>query len=105
MYATITFVAFAAIILDFDGLIIDSETPLFHIWAAIYERHGCMLTMNEWQHALGTQGGFDPFSHLGGLIGETLDREPMSTSVREEHWLVCGDQPLLPGVRLRLEEA
>src|SRR4051794_1400886 len=47
-------VAVRAVIFDFDGLIIDSETPLFDIWARIYEARGHRLTMDEWQHALGT---------------------------------------------------
>ena len=52
----------SSVIFDFDGLIIDSETPLFDIWASIYARHGATLAMDHWQHALGTQGGFDPLS-------------------------------------------
>ncbi len=95
----------SALIFDFDGLIIDSETPLFDIWAAIYARHGATLTMDSWQHALGTQAGFDPFEHLSTTLAKTLDRDTLATFVRDEHWRLCGEQPLLPGVRERLGEA
>ncbi len=94
-----------AVIFDFDGLIIDSETPLFDIWARIYETRGHRLTMDEWQHALGTQGGFDPYARLATLLGEAVDRDNLAASVSAEHWRLCGEEPLLPGVRERLEEA
>jgi HAD superfamily hydrolase (TIGR01509 family) len=94
-----------AVIFDFDGLIIDSETPLFDIWSSIYASHGATLTMERWQHALGTQGGFDPFEHLSTTLAETLDRDTLADFVRDEHWRLCGEQPLLPGVRERLAEA
>src|SRR5918993_1118109 len=95
----------SSVIFDFDGLIIDSETPLFDIWASIYARHGATLAMDHWQHALGTQGGFDPFEHLSTTLAKTVDRETLAAFVRDEHWRLCGDQPLLPGVRERLGEA
>ena len=61
--------------------------------------------MDEWQHALGTQGGFDPFSHLSTTLAKTLDRDTLAAYVRDEHWRLCGEQPLLPGVRERIHEA
>jgi HAD superfamily hydrolase (TIGR01509 family) len=94
-----------AVIFDFDGLIIDSETPLFDIWARIYRDRGQRLTMDEWQHALGTQGGFDPYAHLATQLAREVDRPALAAFVTEEHWRLCGEQPLLPGVRDRLEEA
>jgi HAD superfamily hydrolase (TIGR01509 family) len=94
-----------AVIFDFDGLIIDSETPLFDIWARIYRDRGQRLTMDEWQHALGTQGGFDPYTHLATTLAQEVDRRSLAAFVTEEHWRLCGEQPLLPGVRQRLEEA
>ena len=94
-----------AVIFDFDGLIIDSETPLFDIWSAIYAEHGHQLTIDEWQHALGTQGGFDPYADLSTRVARAVDRERLAALVREEHWARCGEEPLLPGVQARLAEA
>ena len=94
-----------AVIFDFDGLIIDSETPLFDIWSEIYAEHGHELTLDEWQHALGTQGGFDPYAALSTRLARTLDRDRLAALVREQHWTRCGEEPLCPGVRDRLEEA
>ena len=97
--------AVRAVIFDFDGLIIDSETPLFDIWSAIYEEHGHVLTLDEWRHALGTQGGFDPYADLSTRLARAVDRDTLAALVREQHWTRCGEEPLLPGVRDRMEEA
>ena len=97
--------SFSAVILDFDGLIIDSETPLFEIWQEIYREQAAALTLEEWQHALGTQGGFDPYTDLAGKCGRLLERETWVARIRDEHWRRCEGQPLLPGVADRLLEA
>lgn len=94
-----------AVIFDFDGLVLDSETPLFDIWAGLYTERGQTLTLAEWQHALGTQGGFDPYEDLSRRAACDLDRDEIGRWVSSEHWRLCGDQPLLPGVRDRLLEA
>ena len=96
---------FGAILFDFDGLIIDSETPLFEIWQEIYRDHAGQLTLDLWQHALGTQHGFDPYADLRAQTGVTLDRDTWMPRVREEHWRRCEGQPVLPGIVERLDDA
>jgi len=98
-------VSFDAVIFDFDGLIIDSETPIFRIWEEIYRDHGAELTMGAWQHALGTHNGFDPYAELAAMTGTRLSREEWAPRVSEEHWRRCESEPLLPGVADRLAEA
>ena len=100
-----TIVAFDAVIFDFDGLIIDSETPIFRIWEEIYREHGAELTLGAWQHALGTHNGFDPYAELAERTGTRLPREQWAPRVSEEHWRRCEAEPLLPGVADRLAEA
>ncbi len=96
---------FGAVIFDFDGLIIDSESPLFEIWQEIYRDHAGDLTLGSWQHALGTQHGFDPYAELRSQTGVTLDRDTWMPKIRDEHWRRCEGQPLLPGVSDRLDDA
>jgi HAD superfamily hydrolase (TIGR01509 family) len=98
-------VAIASIILDFDGLIVDTETPIFEAWLAVYRRHGQPLGLDEWQHALGTHGGFDPLAHLDELVGGALERESVLREVKEATARGCEGQPLLPGVEALLHEA
>ena len=103
----------AAVVLDFDGLIVDTETPIFEAWLAAYQRRGCSVGLDEWQHALGTHGGFDPLEHLEGQMREALalgqgqefDREAVLAEVKEATTKGCDGQPLLPGVEALLREA
>lgn len=43
----------AAVVFDFDGVILDSETPEFESHRRIYERCGATLTVEEWCHQIG----------------------------------------------------
>jgi len=94
-----------AIVLDFDGLIVDTETPIFELWGSIFRRHGQELTLDAWQHALGTQDGYDPPAHLAELTGAAVDGPALTREVRERHFEACREKPLLPGVRELVEQA
>ncbi len=63
------------LIFDFDGLLVDTETPAFESWQAIYTEHGHELSLDLWKDALGTNHGFDALTHLGTLLGRPFDRE------------------------------
>ena len=42
-----------AVILDFDGVVLDSETPEFESHRRIFERWGVLLTADEWCNQIG----------------------------------------------------
>ena len=46
--------AIAAVIFDFDGIVLDSETPEYESHRRIYERCGIELTVDEWCGVIGT---------------------------------------------------
>jgi HAD superfamily hydrolase (TIGR01509 family) len=94
-----------AVILDFDGLIVDTETPIYEAWKSAYESRGQTLGLDLWQHSLGTHGGFDAHAHLEALVGETLSREGLRLEVRAVADRLSDPQPLLPGVEALLLEA
>jgi HAD superfamily hydrolase (TIGR01509 family) len=61
-----------AIVFDFDGLILDTETPIFASWSQLFADHGCApLTMEEWSAEVGTVGGID----LIALFRSRLDHD------------------------------
>lgn len=43
----------SAVIFDFDGIILDSETPEFEAYRRLFERCGGSLTPDEWCHQIG----------------------------------------------------
>jgi HAD superfamily hydrolase (TIGR01509 family) len=95
----------SAVILDFDGLIVDTESPIYDAWSAVFARRGQTLQLDDWQHALGTHRGFDPCARLGALLGQAMDCHALEAEVRGPYLEACEAQPLLPGVVGLLEAA
>ena len=71
-----------ALVFDFDGLILETETPSYQTWAEIYREHGHELPMDLWHGYVGSDTGFDPAGHLAALVGEGLDR--VATQARRD---------------------
>jgi HAD superfamily hydrolase (TIGR01509 family) len=94
-----------ALIFDFDGLILDTETPIYQSWQELYRAHGCELPLEKWATVIGTyEEPFDPLAYLKELAGP-LD-EPTITAQRaqREAALIAGLPPR-PGVEDYLLEA
>src|SRR5580704_2690697 len=64
-----------AIVFDFDGLIVDTENPGFISWEEIYQEFGATLSIDDWRHATGYVGGFDPGIHLEQLLRIAKERQ------------------------------
>lgn len=94
-----------AVLFDFDGTILDTETPEFEEWRAAFRARGHDLTLEVWQHSLGTVGAYDPCADLADLTGGPLDHDALRREVYARHQTRCEAQPLLPGVVDRAREA
>jgi HAD superfamily hydrolase (TIGR01509 family) len=94
----------AALIFDFDGTIVDTETPEFEEWRAAFRARGHDLGLDVWQHSLGTVGAFDPCAHLASLGAVGFDADALRQEVFTRQVARCELQPLLPGVVDRLQE-
>src|SRR5947209_1600811 len=54
-----------AIVFDFDGLILDTEEPIYRSWLEVYQAHGEDLPFERWVQIVGsTTAGFHPQHHL-----------------------------------------
>jgi len=70
--------AMTALIFDFDGLIMDTETATYEAWREIYQRHGHPLSIETWAQCVGSDfGDYDPQRELEELIERELDWEPL----------------------------
>ncbi|HEY4717933.1 MAG TPA: HAD family hydrolase [Anaerolineales bacterium] len=96
-----------ALILDFDGLILDTELPDYESWQQVYRKYGCELSVEAWGQIVGGNGAtdFDPHNHLEQLSGKALDREAIWISRRKQYLDNISQQPVLPGVLELLDEA
>jgi HAD superfamily hydrolase (TIGR01509 family) len=89
-----------ALIFDFDGLILDTETPEYQTWQSIYREHGFELPQNEWGKIIGGYGlsDFDAAEHLSLLSQGKLDSVSLRDRFRLESHALIHAQSILPGV-------
>ena len=94
-----------AIVFDFDGLILDTEEPIYRSWLEVYEAHGEDLPFERWVQIVGsTQAGFHPQHHLEERLGRPLPKEVLDRRIGRRTELILA-QRVLPGVVQRLDEA
>ena len=96
--------AVRALLFDFDGLIVDTESPALAAWRWVYAEHGQELTLDRWSAAIGTIGGFDAVAHLEDLVGAPPDEAILSRRLEHELTLVEAEE-LRPGVGDYLADA
>jgi len=89
-----------ALIFDFDGLILDTETPEYLVWQDIYNEHGFELPHDEWSKIIGGWGlsNFDAAEHLAHLSQGRLDPVPLRSRHADESLARIHTQATMPGV-------
>jgi len=91
-----------ALVFDFDGLIIDTETPLIDAWARLHEQAGHAYARDDAHRLVGhVEIDFDPWT----AFGPTADRAALDTAHRQLTRELVSRQPVLPGVLACLQEA
>lgn len=94
-----------ALIFDFDGLIVDSESPGFQAWSELYATHGCSLPFDKYAACIGTIGGFDLHGYLEEQSGRSFGRTDLESACNVRWLELMKDQPLLPGVAICVSSA
>jgi HAD superfamily hydrolase (TIGR01509 family) len=96
----------SALVFDFDGLILDTETPIFQSWREVYQEHGQELRFEKWATVIGTyEEPFDVFEYLQELTGRTLDRAVMEQRRKARERALLSAQSIRPGVVETLQAA
>ncbi len=96
-----------ALLFDFDGLILDTETTEFRIWQAIYREYGQEMLPETWGQVIGGYGisNFDGAVHLAELVGDRADIQALRARFRSESDALILQQPIMPGVVDYLDDA
>ncbi|HNB36041.1 MAG TPA: HAD family phosphatase [Anaerolineales bacterium] len=96
-----------ALIFDFDGLILDTETPEVLVWQSLYKEHGFELPVEEWEKTVGGYGisNFDPAHHLSAQTQGRLDPVSLRARYRLEADTIIHAKPIQPGILEMIEQA
>lgn len=95
-----------SVIFDFDGLIMDTEYPIFQSWQELFHSQGGRLETSDWVHYVGTMDNERDFvEELEVQIGRKLDRKKLNDARWQRETELIAAQPLLPGVLSYLDDA
>ena len=87
-----------AVVFDFDGLILETEEPLYVAYRELWARHELDLTLEEWAECIGTIDGFDPIGELQRRTGRSIDEAVARRQVSARSRALIDDAEILPGV-------
>lgn len=96
-----------ALIFDFDGLILDTETSEVQIWQELYARYGQEFPVDKWVRSVvgATIANLDSVVQLERLINLPLDRKSLHEQARNDRLERQAVLPPLPGVADYLDSA
>ena len=95
-----------AIVFDFDGVILDTEAPIFRAWNEEFEAHGCpLLTVEEWSAEIGTVQGLDLLALLRERATVEVDADAVAARRRARRDELLAQEALLEGVETWLDDA
>jgi len=94
-----------AIVFDFDGLILDTEEPVYRSWLEVYEAHGETLPFERWVQIVGsTTTEFHPQRHLEERLGRPLSQEVVDGRIGRRTEMIL-EQQVLPGILEYIDDA
>lgn len=95
-----------ALVFDFDGLILDTETLTYKASSELFEEYGAHLPISIWANLAGTHDGdFDLVDYLSDQTGSKVDRD---TFYKKRNTLsndYIEKAEVLPGIKAIIETA
>ena len=96
----------SALIFDFDGLILDTEGPVFQSWQELLEQYGYDMTIADWQICVGSAEGTEAFfNSLADRLDRPLDMEAEGPQRLQRELELVARQPVLPGIEEYIQRA
>ncbi|MGN7456364.1 HAD family hydrolase [Paenibacillus pasadenensis] len=95
-----------AVIFDFDGTIIDTETAWYTAFRDAYKEHGVDLSLDMYSGCIGTSlHRFNPYEYLMTDLGLPIDKAEFRDAVHLRHARLMEREAIRPGVQSYLDEA
>ncbi|ALC83508.1 MULTISPECIES: HAD family hydrolase [Bacillus] len=88
-----------AIIFDFDGTIIDTETAWYVAFRDAYKEHGVELTLEKYSECLGTSlHSFNPYTYLSTHHNIAIDLDEFREAIQSRHTELMEKEAIRLGV-------
>ncbi|MCI3923144.1 HAD-IA family hydrolase [Paenibacillus sp. TRM 82003] len=95
-----------ALIFDFDGTIIDTETAWYIAFRDAYKKHDVELTLEMYSQCIGTSlHSFNPYEYLKTHLQLPIDLAEFRRSVRAHHAELMLKEEMRPGILQFLQSA
>jgi HAD superfamily hydrolase (TIGR01509 family) len=94
-----------ALLFDFDGTLVDTESIDLRCWREVFDAHGVVLPVERFALRIGTLTGPNELDELDALLDTPCDREAVTRARRGREYELLEVEPLRPGVAGYLEDA
>jgi HAD superfamily hydrolase (TIGR01509 family) len=94
-----------ALLFDFDGTLVDTESVDLRSWREVFDAHGVVLPVERFALRIGTLTGPDELNELDALLTVPCDREAVTVARHRRELELLELEPLRPGVEDYLEDA
>ena len=94
-----------AVLFDFDGTVVDTESVDLRTWHEVFEAHGVSVPVERFALRIGTLTGPDELDELDSLLDAPCDRDAVTATRRARERELLELEPLRPGIRAYLDDA
>jgi HAD superfamily hydrolase (TIGR01509 family) len=94
-----------ALLFDFDGTVVDTESVDLRAWEEVFEAHGVAVPVERFALRIGTLTGPDELDELDALLDTPCDRDAVTATRRARERELLELEPLRPGIREYLDDA
>jgi HAD superfamily hydrolase (TIGR01509 family) len=95
-----------AIIFDFDGLILDTEGPVYQSWRDLFAEFNHDLPFSTWSIFIGTmEVPYEPYDLLEKQLGRTVDRQVLEQKRQHHEDSLILEKTIMPGVERYIEDS
>jgi HAD superfamily hydrolase (TIGR01509 family) len=94
-----------ALLFDFDGTLVDTESVDLRTWQEVFEAHGVSVPVDRFALRIGTLTGPDELDELDALLDVPSDRDAVTAARNGRELELLELEPLRPGVREYLDRA